>query len=122
MNPLRGKQQKFSSDTDIKKPEAVSLLGPRIKQDLMHSPKQLTSTTHRIPGGALALACGAITHPSVHTQTRLQATVTEEAVSAGFIAEQSGPPWLASAFSFHRVAAEKRGQDNEGDRGRVRNS
>lgn len=61
--------------------------------------------THHEARGTLALAGGTITHPSIHTQTRLQATVTEETVGAGLVTEQSCPPGLACAFSFHWVAA-----------------
>lgn len=60
----------------------------------------------RKPGGTVALAGGTITHPSIHTQTRLQAAMTVETVSAGLITVQSCPPWLACALSFHWVATE----------------
>lgn len=53
----------------------------------------------------MALAGGAVTHPSIYTQTRLQATMTVETMSAGLITVQSSPPWLACALSFHWVAA-----------------
>lgn len=61
----------------------------------------------REPGGTLALAGDTITHPSVHTQTRLQTAVTVETVSAGFVTEQPGPPRMARAFPFHRMTAER---------------
>lgn len=60
----------------------------------------------RIPGGTVAFSSGAITHPSIHTQTRLQAAMTVETVSARLITEESCPAWLTCAFSFHGVAAE----------------
>lgn len=52
------------------------------------------------------MAGGAVTHASIHTQTRLQAALTVEAVSAGLVTEQSRPPGLACALSFHWVTAE----------------
>lgn len=60
----------------------------------------------REPRGALALTGGAVTHSSIHTETRLQAAMTVETVSAGLVTEQSRPPRLARAFSFHWVTAE----------------
>lgn len=61
--------------------------------------------THRKAGGTVALAGGNVTHPSIHTQTRLQAAVAEETARAGLIAEEPRPPGLACAFTFHGVAA-----------------
>lgn len=60
----------------------------------------------REAGGTLASAGDGVTHPSVHTQTRLQTAVTVETVSAGFVAEESGPSGLARALSFHWMTAE----------------
>lgn len=59
----------------------------------------------REAGGTVAPASGAVTHPSVHTQARLQAAVAVEAQWAGLVAEQPRPPWQARALSFHWVAA-----------------
>lgn len=59
----------------------------------------------------MAFSGGAITHPSIHTQTRLQAAMTVETVSARLITEESCPAWLTCAFSFHGVAAGQRHRD-----------
>lgn len=67
--------------------------------------------THRKAGGTVALAGGNVTHPSIHTQTRLQAAVAEETARAGLIAEEPRPPGLACAFTFHGVAAGQKNTD-----------
>lgn len=65
----------------------------------------INAFAHREARCTMALAGGAITHPSIHTQAGLQAAVTVEAVRAGLVTEQPRPPGLARAFPFHRVAA-----------------
>lgn len=60
---------------------------------------------HRESGGAVASSRGAVTHASVHTQTRLHAAVAVETVRTRLVAEQTRPARLAGAFAFHRMAA-----------------
>lgn len=67
---------------------------------------EILTVNARKPWSTVALSCGTITHPSIHTQTRLQTAMTVETVSAGLVTEQSCPAWLACTFSFHWVATE----------------
>lgn len=69
--------------------------------------KYRTSTrpAHREPGGAVTLARGAVARASVHAQTRLQAAVAVEALSAGLVAVKPRPPRLARALALHWVTA-----------------
>ena len=62
-------------------------------------------TSYREPGGAFAGSRCSVTHTFVYAQTRLQATVAVESMSAGLVAVQARPAWLACAFAFHWMAA-----------------
>lgn len=61
--------------------------------------------THRISGRTVALAGHRVTHPSIHTEAGLQATVTIVTICTGFITVQPRPPRLTGTLPLQRVTA-----------------
>lgn len=66
---------------------------------------RMQQPTHHEPGGAVAPPCGAVTLPSVHTETGLQAAVAIETVRAGLVTVKPRPTGLAGTLPLHWVTA-----------------
>lgn len=61
--------------------------------------------THRISWRTVALAGHRVTHPSIHTEAGLQATITIVTICTGFITVQPRPPRLTGTLPLQRVTA-----------------